>query len=200
MIVTRAVLVSHPSALAGFTTWPVAAGPPPPLDGTLTPDQVGTVVALLVGPVRVGPAGLGPGVYSLAELGPATPERLVEVLLDEDGFDAPGGLSFEDTLTGAVWEPCGCHGLELWREWYDSVPPDGDPARPVRIGNRADDPRLPVIEVTAAGLAALLDGVQRDLADFLVLLGDWARCTVPERAAELVRAFDRALEISGPVE
>ncbi|MFB9368267.1 hypothetical protein [Kitasatospora albolonga] len=200
MLRIRPVIEHRPHLLEDFTAWPVEAGPLSPLDddlvvldGTLTPAQVGAVVALLAGynHLRVE-----------EDAGP------LDALLGEEPFRASGGLLTEDSRTGLVMGPSCCSDLDGWRSWYEvgrsaEIPwtvhgtdavlrLDGPSVRFVpleRAVGRA------VTEVPLAELPSLLAGVERDLAAFLVLLGDWARRTVPERAEELVRAFGRSLRI-----
>lgn len=53
----------------------------------------------------------------------------------------------------------------------------------------------PVIELSAVELRRLLDGVGRDLADFLALASGWVRRHLPDRAEPVIEALSRVLDI-----
>ncbi len=65
---------------------------------------------------------------------------------------------------------------------------------PVRNGKRYGTLGR-VIEPTAVELRRLLDGVGRDLADFLALASDWVRRHLPDHAEPVIGALVRVLAV-----
>ncbi|WP_223242351.1 hypothetical protein [Streptomyces sp. CBMA123] len=190
-----------------FTRWPT--GTPGPcgflvLDGTLTPEEVGTAVWLLADTNDVDPD-------EGEERGPRPDDPLgafLHGLLTLEHLFAPGGFRVTDSTTGAVFEPGCCNGLEDWREWLDVL--DGsvdtwfghDPsAQATRVGSVArltPDPDAadgPVIELPVDELRRLLAGAERDLRDFVRLAGGWAERQLPGHAAAVTAALTRALAL-----
>lgn len=183
------VIVIHPvletGSLPGFEFWPVAEQPPyqlTPLNGTLSDEQVGTAIATMAG-------------YNSSRVDdrPTDPaDAFLSSLLHEEGFVAPGGLRVQDAGTGTTLTPGCCCGLEGWRGWleiadggelwlgHDPTPwaeQLGDTVRLHPDGEHAG----PVIEIACTELPRLLAGVQRDLADFLLLVVAWAERSAPSR-------------------
>ncbi|MFJ4704551.1 hypothetical protein ACIP6I_06795 [Streptomyces anulatus] len=52
-----------------------------------------------------------------------------------------------------------------------------------------------MIELTAVELRRLLDGVGRDLADFLALASDWVRRHLPDHTEPVIGALVRVLAV-----
>ena len=192
--------VLETSALPDFAFWPVApqqAYQHMSLSGTLSADQIGTIMAIL--------ADCNSN-HAVSQ--PADPaEAFLSSLLHDEGFLAPGGLLVQDTETGTTLLPGCCCGLEDWRDWLEVA--DGgetwlghDPAPwPEQLGGTVrlhlDGERPgPVIEVTPLELRRLLASVQRDLIDFLYLVTVWAQQHTPASVQTLVDAVDRSLKIT----
>ncbi|MGK4580150.1 hypothetical protein [Kitasatospora sp. HPMI-4] len=191
-------------ALDDFALWPVAGQPPyhfTQLNGALDRAGVGTVVATVAG-------------YndSRADHRCADPAAaFLSPLLHEEGFISPGGLRVRDTATGTTLNPGCCCGLEDWRAWlevsdggemwlgHDPTPWAEHDGEALRL--HPDEKRPgPVIELPRAELRRLLAGVRQDLADFLLLLADWAGRYAPDSAEALVSAFDESLQITAPLQ
>ncbi|GAA2237293.1 MULTISPECIES: hypothetical protein [Kitasatospora] len=201
------MIVIHPvlenGALDAFQLWPVAEQPPyrlVPLNRMLDDEGVGAAVATIAGYNR-----------SRADPNPADPAAAyLSPLLHEEGFVAPGGLRVQDTATGATLNPGCCCGLEDWRAWlevadggemwlgHDPMPWAEQAGETIRLHPDEERPG-PVIEFPRAALRRLLAEVQQDLADFLLLLADWAGRYTPDSADALVAAFDSSLQITGPL-
>ncbi|MFI5527443.1 hypothetical protein ACIA8O_02695 [Kitasatospora sp. NPDC051853] len=200
MIVMKPVVEVNGSAEFGL--WPVAVLPfrsLQPLDGGLTPAQVGTAMLGIVATNDVDPSG---------DPDDARPPRPAEPLagflhglLTFEDLVAFGGLRVTDTATGVVFAPACCDGVEDWREWHrvvrggelwyghEPLSPHADGNGPVvRLTVNAEDPASAVIELSHDELDRLLTGVERDLAGFLALAATWAADTLPERYAGPVTA------------
>ncbi|BCL30347.1 hypothetical protein ACFFS2_28970 [Streptomyces aurantiacus] len=191
----------------GFDLWPVAETEPfgfMPLSGELSPAEVGTVVMRIAdyndvdsdGDHTPQPANaLGSFLHGLLRL--------------EDDIVAPGGLRFIDTSTNVTFLPGCCDGLESRRDWYRFVD-DGnllgfghDPVSPVaerfgdtvRLTVNAEQHDSPVIALSVTELRRLLAGAERDLADFLALVADWASGYLPGYRAPVTAAVARVLDL-----
>lgn len=68
----------------------------------------------------------------------------------------------------------------------------GDSVRLVVDFEQSDSP---VIELSAVELRRLLDGVGRDLADFLTLAAEWVRGHLPDHAEPVIGALVRVLAV-----
>ncbi|MEV5445581.1 hypothetical protein AB0N23_24025 [Streptomyces sp. NPDC052644] len=115
-----------------------------------------------------------------------------------------------DRSTGTAFLPGCCNGLEEWRDWYRVLDGDGyasfghDPdayaerhGGTVRLTPDTSRNGGPVIEVPVPVLRRLLAGAERDLADFLGLVGDWASRLLPGHGAPAVAAVVRAVGMEG---
>ncbi|MFB6504397.1 MULTISPECIES: hypothetical protein [unclassified Streptomyces] len=197
----------------GFGLWPVTGTGPSgflPLNGGLSPAEVGTAVMCVAGCNDIDPDGDRPPRPAGAL------DSFLHGLLTFDTLFAAGGLRVVDDSTGVVFLPGCCDGLEDRRDWYRLVDGDGAdgvllgfghaPVSPVaeRIGDVVRltvDSELsdsPVIESSVAGIRRLLAGVERDLAGFLLLAADWASGHLPGRAAPVVAALARVLDLPAP--
>ncbi|WP_432127061.1 hypothetical protein [Streptomyces sp. bgisy082] len=200
MIALHPVLEVH--SADGFDLWPVAALAPydfMPLNGGLTPAEVGTAVLSIAraNDVEREPDPRRP---------PDPLGAFLHGLLTMDDPFAPGGLRVTDTTTGAVLSPGCCNGLDERTDWSEVVDGDGrasfghDPS-PVaeRIGDRArltvdaDREDSPVIDLPLTDLSHLLTAAEHDLTAFLHLATAWAATHLPAHAAPLHRALARAL-------
>ncbi|MFF8835597.1 hypothetical protein [Streptomyces sp. NPDC015130] len=194
----------------GFDLWPVAEVEPfgfLPLDGALTPAEVGTAVMRIAACNDLDPDG---------DDRPPRPadarDAFLHGLLTFDTLFAAGGLRVTDTSTGVIFRPGCCDGLEDWRDWQELARNGGvlgfghDPVSPVaeRFG---DDVRLtvdaeqsdsPVIELPVTALRHLLAGVEKDLAAFLALAADWTVRHLPDRHAPVAAALARVLDLPAP--
>ncbi|MEU0940454.1 hypothetical protein [Embleya sp. NPDC005971] len=193
-----------------FAFWPVAEMKSfghLPLGGGLSPAEVGTAMMRIVGCNDIGPdPGEGFPLPSADPLG-----SFLHGLLTSEEPIAGGGLLVADTSSGVVVPPGCCCGLEDWREWQDVVD-GGDPPwlghDPQPTAERLGDTvRLtldsgksdgPVIELPACELARLLEGVDRDLSDFVALAADWASHHLPDHATPVVAALSRLLDLPSP--
>ncbi|CAL9619270.1 hypothetical protein SUDANB99_05781 [Streptomyces sp. enrichment culture] len=172
----------------GFALWPVAERGTyglMPLGGRLTPEEVGAAV---MGVAEYNDVAAGPG-------RPADPlGSFVHGLLTAEIPQAPGGMRVVDD-SGTVFLPGCCNGLEEWRDWYRVLDGDGgvsfghDPdayaerhGDTVRLTPDTSRNGGPVIEVPVPVLRRLLAGAERDLADFLGLVGDWRPACCPAMA------------------
>ncbi|MFD8820931.1 hypothetical protein ACFV1C_00935 [Streptomyces sp. NPDC059605] len=213
MIVMQPVLETR--SPDGFDLWPVTETGTSgflPLGGGLSPTEVGTAVMCIADCNDIDPDGDRP---------PRPADALgsfLHGLLTFDTLFAAGGLRIVDGSTGVAFLPGCCDGLEDWREWHRLVDESGDdsggvllgfghpPVSPVaeRIGDvvrlTVDSERSdsPVIESSVAGIRRRLAGVERDLADFLVLAADWASGCLPAHAAPVVAALARVLDLPAP--
>ena len=128
-------------------------------------------------------------------------------LAEAEALNAPGGLRFRDTATGAEFLPGCCSGLESWREWHDVTE-----SRDIFLGH-SPDPRLehhdggirlwqdasspePTLSISSERLPELLDASERNLHGFLGAVRTWAEATIPNLAASLVAAPDEHLQIT----
>ncbi|MFD4909111.1 hypothetical protein [Kitasatospora purpeofusca] len=188
----------------GFDLWPVAGVEPfafLPLNGELSPAEVGTAMMSIIGCNDIDPDGDRPP-------RPTDPlESFLHGLLTFDDVVAAGGLRVVDDSTGAVFLPGCCDGLEDWRDWHVFL--DGgsllgfghEPVSPlaerfgdtVRLTVNAEQNGSPVIELPVTELRRLLANAERDLADFLVLATDWVRQHMPEHSEPVIAALVRVL-------
>ncbi|CAM5535168.1 hypothetical protein [Streptomyces griseus] len=193
----------------GFSLWPVAEGASSrftALSGNLGPAEVGTVLMLIA---RCNDIDPDPGAGDDRPPRPADPlaSFLHGLLTSEDPF-VSGGLRVVDGATGVTLLPGCCHGLEDWRGMYavldGAVSPflghDPDPVversgESVRLVVDFEQSDSPVIELPAAELRWLLDGVGRDLSAFLVLAAEWVRLHLPDHAEPVIEALARVLDV-----
>ncbi|WP_405466322.1 hypothetical protein OG333_15485 [Streptomyces anulatus] len=193
----------------GFSLWPVAEGVSSrftALSGNLTSAEVGTALMLIA---RCNDIDPDPGAGDDRPPRPADPlgSFLHGLLTFEDLF-AAGGLRVVDGSTGVTLLPGCCNGLEDWRDVYSVLDGTGwaylghDPDPVVELsGDRVrlvvdfEQSDSPVIELSAVELRRLLDGVGRDLADFLALAADWARFHLPQHAEPVIDALVRVLPV-----
>lgn len=204
------VLEAH--ATGGFVLWPVAevkAFGYMPLNGELTPLEVGTAVMSIAGCNDIDPEdGLRPP-------RPADPlGSFLHGLLTFDTLFAAGGLRVTDSATGVAFMPGCCNGLEDWREWHQVLEDNGqvwfghdpDPRAErhgdaVRLTVDAEQSASPVIELPATDLRHLLAGVEHDLTGFLALAADWAERNLPRHVAvPVIAALARALDLPAAAE
>ncbi|MGW2385572.1 hypothetical protein [Streptomyces lincolnensis] len=190
----------------GFDLWPVGETKPfgwLPLNGELSPTEVGTAMMCIVGCNGIDPDGE-------RSLRPAAAlDQFLHGLLTFDHLFAAGGLRVTDRSTGVTFLPGCCDGLEDWRDWHRFVD-DGsllgfghDPVSPiaerfgdtVRLTVNAEQSDSPVIELCVTELRHLLAGAERDLADFLVLATDWSARHLPVHGAAVTRALARVLDL-----
>ncbi|MFI7291084.1 hypothetical protein ACIBRY_31215 [Streptomyces anulatus] len=201
------VLESHTPD--GFSLWPVAEGDSSrftALSGKLTSVEVGTALMIVA---RCNDVDPDPGAGDDRPPRPADPlGSFLHGLLTFDDLFAAGGLRVVDGSTGVTLLPGCCGGLEEWRDVYSVIDgtgqaflghdPDpvvelsGDSVRLVVDVERSDSP---VIELPAVELRRLLDGVGRDLADFLALAADWVRLHLPDHAEPVIGALVRVLAV-----
>lgn len=197
----------------GFSLWPVDSAEPSSfmaLNGMLAPSAIGTAVMSIAW--HNSRADDGTDSFRSQPLDPIG-ELLHGLLTTEDPFVA-GGLRVVDNASGAVLLPGCCNGLEERGDWRFVVDGRGgvcsvgfghdpDPAAE-RAGDRVrlfvDSERddSPVFDVPVEELKRLLEGAERDLADFLELVPVWAAEYVPSHASELTAAVARALVLAGP--
>ncbi|AIG75293.1 Hypothetical protein AJAP_12055 [Amycolatopsis japonica] len=193
-------------ATNGFALWPVAETESfgyMPLNGELTPLEVGTAVMNIVACNDLDPAD---GVRPADPLG-----SFLHGLLMLDTLFAAGGFRVTDSSTGVVFMPGCCNGLEDWREWHQVIEGDGqvgfghdpDPLAErhgdvVRLTVDAEQSACPVIELPAADLRQLLAGAEHDLAGFLALAAAWAEKNLHRHAVATVAALARALDLPTP--
>lgn len=193
----------------GFDLWPVAEVESfgfLPLGGELSPDEVGTAVACIVGCNDIDPDGGRPPRPAAAL------DSFLHGLLTFDSPFAAGGLRVSDTSTGVAFLPGCCDGLEDWRDWHrfaDDARLLGfghEPVSPVaeRFGDTvrltvdSEQSASPVIELPTAELRDLLTGVERDLGGFLALAADWAARQLPGHSAPVTAALARVLDLPSP--
>jgi hypothetical protein len=189
-----------------FNLWPVAASDPLTwlsLNGGLSSPEVGTAVRCIADYNDVDPDDAAR---------PGDPlDAFLHGLLTVDMSLAPGGLSVIDDISGVIFVPGCCDGLEDWRDWRRLFSAGGyigyghPPMSPVaeRVGERivltvdAEQDDSPTIELSDADLKRLLAGVERDLTDFLALVVEWAPRHVPGREAAVTAAVAQALDLPG---
>ncbi|MEU9686125.1 hypothetical protein [Amycolatopsis japonica] len=193
-------------ATDGFALWPVAETESfgyMPLNGELTPLEVGTAVMNIVACNDLDPAD---GVRPADPLG-----SFLHGLLTLGTLFTAGGFRVTDSSTGVVFMPGCCNGLEDWREWHQVVEGNGqvgfghdpDPLAErhgdaVRLTVDAEQSAGPVIELPAADLRQLLAGAEHDLAGFLALAAAWAEKNLHRHAVATVAALARALDLPTP--
>ncbi|MFE1906701.1 hypothetical protein ACFW96_23965 [Streptomyces gardneri] len=195
----------------GFDLWPVAEIEPfgfLPLSGELSPAEVGTAVMRIADCNDIDPDGDRPPRPSDAHA------SFLHGLLTFDTLFAAGGLRVTDTSTDVTFLPACCDGLEDWRDWH-AFAQDGhllgfghDPVSPVaersgdtiRLTVNAEQSDSPVIELPVTELGHLLNGVERDLTDFLALAVDWASRQLPDHCAPVAAALARVLDLPRPPE
>ncbi|MFI5757376.1 hypothetical protein [Streptomyces sp. NPDC051569] len=196
-----------------FALWPVAEGEPftyLALSGALTSAEVGTAVMRIAECNDLDP---DPDAEDDRPPRPADPlGSFLHGMLTFDSLFAPGGLRVTDRSTGVTFLPGCCNGLEDWRDCctvvggsgpvefgHDPTPLAelfGDTVRLVVDAERSDSP---VIELPAGDLRRLLNGVERDLADFLTLAADWGSRQLPDHHAPVTAALARVLHLPTPV-
>ncbi|MFJ7779720.1 hypothetical protein [Streptomyces yangpuensis] len=193
----------------GFALWPVAEAEPYgflPLSGALSPAEVGTAVMSIAACNDWQPDDGRPP-------RPADPlGAFLHGLLTMDDLVASGGLRVTDTVHGTTLEPGCCNGIDERSDW--AVVVDGsdwasfghDPSPLAeRLGERvrltvdADQDDSPVIELPVTELRLLLSRAERDLADFMHLVGPWASRHVPDHAEATTAAVARALAAPAPI-
>ncbi|MEU4597672.1 hypothetical protein [Nocardia sp. NPDC023988] len=140
--------------------------------------------------------------------------EVVTALLAEDTLLQLGGLRLTDTVGGAVVVPGCCAGLEDWRQWIDvlaGTPPwlGHGPTPEVEIGvdelrvwqdSGANRQAAQSIVVARNALPELLNGVHRDLVDFLSCVRRWSdRNGLGRRGTELIEAIDRNFDVTAPL-
>ena len=194
-------------APGGFDLWPLSEEAPfgyLALSGELTTAEVGTAVMSIA---RCNDIDPDPAAGDDRPPRPADPlGSFLHGLLTFDDLFAAGGLRVTDHSTGVTFLPGCCNGLEDWREWYGIVDfgapasfgHDPDPAAElidgtVRLTVDAEQDDSPVIDLPAADLRPLLDGVERDLAGFLALATGWAGEQLADHAAPVAAALARVL-------
>ncbi|WP_308130260.1 hypothetical protein [Kitasatospora aureofaciens] len=176
------------------------------LDGGLTPAEVGTAVWRLADCNDVDPD-------EDDERGPRPEDPLgafLHGLLTLPNLFAPGGFRVTDTVTGTVFQPGCCSGLEEWRAWHEVTDGTGegwfghDPEAVaqrtdgiVRLLVDAEDGDSPVIELPVDELRRLLAGAEQNLRNFLQTAASWAEQQLPEQVAAVTAALARALDL-GP--
>ncbi|WP_339134670.1 hypothetical protein WJM95_33600 [Streptomyces sp. f51] len=205
MITVRPVLEipSHDS----FGLWPVSDVPSydfMALDGTLTPDAVGTAVMALAIGNDVDPGDDRPP-------RPGDPlGGFLHGLLTVDPLFAAGGLEVTDTVTGTRLVPGCCAGLEDRGDWWHVLDGDGsavwlghDPSpsaerrgSTVRLTVDADADAGQWIDVPVAELRPLLAAVEEDLAGFLSLAARWAAEHLLDHAERVGDALARAVALT----
>jgi hypothetical protein len=187
-----------------FSLWPVAhtdwflA-----LDGSLGEAEIGAAVRALA-------AMCAPAPDTRRRLPDDQVERFLEGMLTAEKVTAFGGLCMEDAATGVSVDPGCCISLDAWREWFGllegrgvylghSPSPGGELLDGVvRMTADIDEADSPTIEVPAAELRSLLEGVERDLTGFVGAVSAWAERHAPSRAADLVTVLARALDVPVP--
>lgn len=194
----------------GFDLWPVAEAEPYgflPLSGALSPAEVGTAVMAIAACNDWAPdGGLPPR--------PADPlAAFLHGLLTVEDLFASGGLRVTDTVHGRTLVPGCCNGIDERSDWGEVVDGSGrasfghDPSplaerrgERVRLTVDADQDDSPVIELPVTELRGLLSRAERDLAQFVHLVGPWAARHVPGHAAATTAAVARALAVPAPVQ
>ncbi|MDX3487395.1 MULTISPECIES: hypothetical protein [Streptomyces] len=192
-----------------FSLWPVAEGTSSrftALSGNLTSAEVGTALMLIA---RCNDIDPDPGAGDDRPPRPADPlASFLHGLLTFDDLFASGGLRVVDGSTGVTLLPGCCSGLEDWRGMYGVLDGTGSPflghdpdpvvdrsGASVRLVVDFEQSDSPVIELSAVELRRLLDGVGRDLADFLALASDWVRRHLPDHAEPVIEALVRVLAV-----
>ncbi|WP_405428004.1 hypothetical protein [Streptomyces erythrochromogenes] len=194
----------------GFDLWPVAEAEPYgflPLSGALSPAEVGTAVMSIAACNDHEPDDGRPP-------RPTDPlGAFLHGLLTMDDLFASGGLRVTDTVGGRTLVPGCCNGIDERSDWAEVVDGSGwasfghapSPCAE-RLGERVrltvdgDREHSPVFELTVTELRGLLSRAERDLADFVHLVGPWAARHVPGRAEATTAAVARALAVPAPVQ
>ncbi|MFE7093938.1 hypothetical protein [Streptomyces erythrochromogenes] len=194
----------------GFDLWPVAELEPYgflPLSGGLSPQEVGTAVMSIAACNDWQPDDGRPP-------RPTDPlGAFLHGLLTMDDPGASGGLRATDTVHGWTLVPGCCNGIDERSDWAEAVDGSGwasfghDPSPSAeRLGERvrltvdADQDDSPVIELSVTHLRGLLSRAERDLADFMRLIGPWAARHLPGHAEAATAAVARALAVPAPVQ
>lgn len=186
--------------------WPVVLAEPyswMPIDGRCSDAEVGLFVS-----------GLTSGLEVVEPAGPQdVVAQLLAHLLTVDVLIQSGGLRLTDTVTGAVVVPGCCAGLEDWREWADVLKGTSpwlghDPTPEVEIG--VDELRVwqdcgtyrraaESVVVPRSLFPGLLNGVHRDLVDFLSRVQTWTeRIGLGDSGTALVETIDRDFNVTAP--
>lgn len=162
------------------------------LRGALDPLEVGTLVAAIC----------------LYQLDPEEPwpdaEDVLARLLEHEAIIVAGGVEVEVDGVVVLTPQC-CAGLEQWREWTAFVaggpPPWGGHSPDPHVALAADG-RVELGYVGAAltrversALQAALLGLERDLAEFVGRLREWAEAVAPRIAGTLVDRLCRDLDL-----
>jgi hypothetical protein len=195
-----------------FTSWPVSDSSDSHrlvLSGDLTPDGVGTAMAII--------ADYNENILDVNgnEMPPASgaADSLTR-LIRAECLLAPGGLRVRDTESGLTIDPGCCFGLENWRDWYEIADGESpwlghDPSPwaehlngtiriwpdEVREGETTRSSGSP-IDITAEDFPELVANAARQLQDFLGLIGPWARPLTGTATDELVQTVDAHFRIS----
>ena len=193
----------------GFDLWPVAGAQPytfAPLSGALSSAEVGAAVMYIAACNDSDPEEDGRPPRPVDPLG-----AFLHGLLTVDTLFASGGLRAVDTASGVALVPGCCNGMDERRDWSAVFDDRGrasfghDPSAcaerfgsSVRLTVDAERDGGPVIEVSVAELRRLLASAERDLVDFLRLVGPWADGRLPDHAARVTAAVARALDVPGP--
>ncbi|MBX7222697.1 MAG: hypothetical protein K1Y36_22305 [Blastocatellia bacterium] len=193
--------------------WPVLPKVWPELirvDGNLTDEEVGLLVALISG-------------FQIEELSLSISE-LFQKIIDADGLILSGGIRVTEPHTGRTICPSCCCGLETWWEWvhcyeggpgpwmgHDPFPGVERHASGFRVWSGKMEHPAPVvhpadnqpedeffIEVTPAEFEQNLRQVQQDLQQLLIRVMDWAVRLDALRAPLLVRKIDEDFGITRP--
>ena len=189
----------------GFALWPVAqTGWFLPLDGSLSPAEIGSAVMAVAKSCSPHAAGGSPP--PAGDQG----EAFLHGMLTAQRVSAFGGLSLQDSLTGVSVDPGCCVALGEWRGWFGLL--DGTEAYlghspspgselvdgVVRMTADTEEADSPTLDVPVADLRRLLASVERDLTDFVGAVSDWAAHHVPSRASDVVAVIARALDVPVP--
>lgn len=191
----------------GFDLWPVAKTERfsfLPLNGELSPVEIGTALMRIVACNDVDPDEDGDGPPR-----PAEPVAgFLHGLLTLDNLYAAGGLRVTDNSKGVTFSPGCCDGLEDWRDWYQVV--DGsekiwyghDPSAvaerlgdTVRLTVHAERNDSPTIELPATDLRHLLASTEHDLTEFLAVAAGWVAEHLPDHSAPVTAALARVLDL-----
>lgn len=185
-----------------FSLWPVAeTGWFLPLDGSISQAEIGSAVMAVAKTCspRTTEASQPPAGDQV--------ESFLHGMLVAERVSAFGGLSLEDSVTGASVEPGCCVALGEWRGWYGLLDGTGaylghspSPGSElvddvVRMTVDTEEADSATIEVPVADLRRLLAGVERDLTDFVGTVSGWAARHAPSRASDLATVFARALDV-----
>jgi hypothetical protein len=181
------------------------------LNSSLATPAVGTAVMSIAACSEANPRDEVVGVPSLAAgpVGAFLHGLLTKGRLTREEPFVWGGIRVTDTATGTTWQP-GCCGTLEERSYFWLYVIDGsgscdfghDPSALaeragdlVRFTADSEEGGSPAFDVPVEELKRLLDGVERDLEDFVALVADWAAEQVPSHAGELMPAIARAMEL-----